>query len=310
MPRSRKVYGTNGRVIALSSPKESKGAEGDAIQWTALKHLWKGDVRGRYTYQIVRFPLDKTIALSYHQVPGGDSVFLSRHKTVSAAKKAALSHLELSRRQKERRRSRANPSVMKVRIRPRTHGRLTTRAREAVKKLFNEARDLGRHLPEFHASRSPRPLPRRSSKVAEYLLPGIDVRPQKAYTGRPLSRMVVGSLISPNRVIDVGTHRKPEKASKESKGKKLTIQELQAKGVKLGLKPAPYSEKSLTDGDHLNLQPFKGGWIVTYRGEHFGSTKRGKHGWDRGRFDYSGYKKEGFDKAESLLDEYYAAGGK
>ena len=41
---------------------------------------------------------------------------------------------------------------------------------------------------------------------------------------------------------------------------------------------APYSDKVLTDGNFLMLQPYRGGWIVELRGEFMGSVKRGGAG--------------------------------
>ena len=40
---------------------------------------------------------------------------------------------------------------------------------------------------------------------------------------------------------------------------------------------AKYSTKNLTDGNFLELQPSRGRWIVSLRGEFMGSFRRGKH---------------------------------
>ena len=90
---------------------------------------------------------------------------------------------------------------------------------------------------------------------------------------------------------------------------KRTIRELLAEGTSLRLRPAPYSEKNLTDGNFLNLHPYKGGWIVSFQGENLGSIKRLKGGWDTSGVHMYGNRPEKIREATSMLDEYYAAGG-
>jgi hypothetical protein len=84
---------------------------------------------------------------------------------------------------------------------------------------------------------------------------------------------------------------------------------LLVEGKPIRLRPAPYSEKNLTDGNFLNLQPYKGGWIVSFQGEHLGSVKRSKKGWATSGYP-SGARAAKVDEAMSMLDEYYAAGGR
>jgi hypothetical protein len=195
------------------------------------------------------------------------------------------------------------------RFRPQNHRRLGTRAKEAVKKLFDEARDWGRHLPQFR--REPKMLPRRSTKVAEYVLPGVDTRPVRPYSGRPLTSIRLGEPSTPARVIALS----PEKLRKSAplKSGKSSIQELTARGVKIGLKAAPFSDDGnrLTNGNFLNLQRYKGGWIVTNQGVHLGFVKKLKKGWDQsGIRNLRGEGAEKAAEAINLLDEYYDAGGK
>ena len=91
---------------------------------------------------------------------------------------------------------------------------------------------------------------------------------------------------------------------------KKTIRQILAEGTSLRLRPAPFSEKSLTDGHFLNLQPYKGGWIVEFNGEFLGSVKRLKGGWDTsGVMSNYGPRAEKIHEATAMLDEYYAAGG-
>jgi hypothetical protein len=97
----------------------------------------------------------------------------------------------------------------------------------------------------------------------------------------------------------------------KSGGQHKTIREILAEGIPLRLKPAPYSETNLTDGNFLELQPSRGGWIVSHQGEFFGSIKKKKGGWDTSGIMYnSGARAAKVADATSMLDEYYAAGGK
>jgi hypothetical protein len=93
------------------------------------------------------------------------------------------------------------------------------------------------------------------------------------------------------------------------RGSRKTIRELLAEGKTLRLRPSTYSDKGMTDGNFLNLQPYKGGWIVSFQGEHLGSIKRKKGGWDTSGVHMYGNRAEKIAEATSMLDEYYAAGG-
>lgn len=67
---------------------------------------------------------------------------------------------------------------------------------------------------------------------------------------------------------------------------------------------APYSKQNLTDGNFLEMQPSRGGWIVSSYGEYMGFIKKTKAGW-RQEMHYTGGRfQEAIDKAERILDEH------
>jgi hypothetical protein len=72
------------------------------------------------------------------------------------------------------------------------------------------------------------------------------------------------------------------------------------------LVPAPYSKKNLVDaGDrYFNLQPYKGGWIVTVNGVHMGTVKKLKSGWVMDRYAGPSARPH-FERAIRLLDEHF-----
>ncbi len=132
-----------------------------------------------------------------------------------AARKKNLAE-EAEIRAKYGRKGDTRSKLSRLKLRPRTHRRLGTRTKEAAKKLFNEARDFGQRLARFR--RDPAQLPRRSRNVAEYVLPGVDTRPVRPYSGRPLTSIRIGEVSSP-RVIDLRKEPPPFKASpKATKG--------------------------------------------------------------------------------------------
>lgn len=180
--------------------------------------------------------------------------------------------------------------------RPRKHFAFGARARSAAK-----------HVTEGAGLKSYRLTKIGNQNPRQFVIPGAEPRVY-AHAGRPLPARRVISL-SP-------TSGSRSAAPKPAKPSKLTIREILASGKTLRLKPAPYSDTNLSDGNFLNLQPHKGGWIVSHRGVWLGSIKKKKAGWDlsgtKGMNSTGGYG-EGAAKvkeATELLDEYYAAGGK
>lgn len=68
----------------------------------------------------------------------------------------------------------------------------------------------------------------------------------------------------------------------------------------MGLVKAPYSSKMLADANdvYFQLQPYRGGYIVTDHGTHIGYIKKVKAGWQT-----KGWPEESLRRACRLVDE-------
>ncbi len=75
------------------------------------------------------------------------------------------------------------------------------------------------------------------------------------------------------------------------------------------LKLAPYSEKTLTDGNFLQMQPYQGGWIISKGGERIGYTKKSRAGW-KNDSEHMPWNLTVINEAERLLDEHFSGGVK
>jgi hypothetical protein len=69
--------------------------------------------------------------------------------------------------------------------------------------------------------------------------------------------------------------------------------------------PAPYSKKNLVDANdrYFNLQPYRGGWIVTSNGVHMGFVKKTAKGWTLDHA-FSRGAEEALARAARLLDAH------
>jgi hypothetical protein len=73
------------------------------------------------------------------------------------------------------------------------------------------------------------------------------------------------------------------------------------------LRPSPYSEKNLTDGNYLDLQPMRGKWIVTQSGEYMGSVRKLKAGWELDAYPRGGRNEASCRRAADLLQAHFEA---
>ena len=196
---------------------------------------------------------------------------------------------------------------MRRKFRPRKHFAFGRKKRAAARDWAIDAQKKG-----FYADA----LPRREQNVQQASLPGVSL----ARSARVRSWTSKNIFVPAEKVVSYkAIHRKTDypvkrpspfepkaKAAKPRAAKKTTASSV-PEGIRL--RRAPYSTKNLTDGDYLNLQPHKGGRIVTYRGEYLGDVRRSKKGvWKTNASNSSAPGKLGL--ARDLLDEYYAAGGK
>jgi hypothetical protein len=187
-----------------------------------------------------------------------------------------------------------------LRVRPRSSSRnFTLRQKTRAKKLLQEAKEYGSERGEFMPNRKFQKGPSRSKTPWQPAFPGFDTKPRKPYTGGTIHAMRILKSSAPD-VIQLSP-KKVSSAPVKKAGSVVGVPE----GIKL--KRQPYSDKSLTNGDYLTFQPYKGGWLVSDHGESLGSVKRSKKGvWTR-----TGYGRDAkVREAQDLLDEYYAAGGK
>ena len=191
---------------------------------------------------------------------------------------------------------------MAMKVRPRTHRAFGKRSRSKARDLTIAMQKEGFDL---------KLLPRRSQSVSQGRLPGIDTAPTGGHARSGIHRpfWVNPAKVIPREPFGPVPPAKPNVLGTRAEKPKRTTKGAKAVPEGIRLKRAPYSDKNLAY-EYTNFQPYKkDGWIVSVRGEYLGTIqKTAKKGLVPDV--RTGPNDPRVTNAVSLLDEYYAAGGK